>query len=182
MGTPIPFRTMLDGAGGGVMHKFWRDYNLSIVLFALFFVSWVLQGAAQWFEMANEAQAHGKMSTLPEFLAAFLSATFENWQSEFLQLFTFVVLTTFLIHKGSHESKDTDEKVNETLARIEARLGQLERGEAAPRVTTRRYTNGRHANGHAEDDDEAEASGRLYARGGAGGRPELAPYSAPSRP
>jgi hypothetical protein len=35
------------------------------------------------------------------------------------------VLTTFLIHKGSHESKDGDERMQEQLDRIERRLAQL---------------------------------------------------------
>jgi hypothetical protein len=36
----------------------------------------------------------------------FGEATFENWQSEFLQLLAFVVFTSFLIFKGSPESRD----------------------------------------------------------------------------
>ncbi len=108
------------------MGRLWRDYNLSIVLLALFVTSWIGQGIAQWFEMANQAQAHGEASTLSGFVPAFLAATFENWQSEFLQLLTFVVLTAFLVHKGSHESKDSDDKVNEALDRIEQRLERLE--------------------------------------------------------
>ena len=114
------------------MRAFWRSYNLSIVLSVLFAVSWLLQGVAQWFEMANEAQAHGETSTLAEFIPAFLSATFENWQSEFLQLFTMVVLTAYLIHKGSHESKDADEKVERALSRIEQRLERLEQAQGQP--------------------------------------------------
>ncbi len=110
------------------MHRLWRDYNLGIVLLGLFLTSWLLQGISQWFEMANEAQAPGKTNTLKEFVPAFQSATFENWQSEFLQLFTMVVLTAFLIHEGSHESKGTDDKVNEALARIERRLDRIEQG------------------------------------------------------
>ena len=110
------------------MGRLWRDYNLSIVLFGLFLTSWILQAVMQWFEMANEARAHGQAASMAEFVPAFLSATFENWQSEFLQLFTMVVLTAYLIHKGSHESKDTDDKVNEALARIERRLERIEHG------------------------------------------------------
>src|SRR5215207_1496622 len=82
--------------------------------------------------MANEAQAHGQASTFGEFIPAFFSATFENWQSEFLQLFTMVVLTAFLVHRGSHESKDQDEKVDETLARIERRLERIEQAQGSP--------------------------------------------------
>ena len=108
------------------MKQLWRNYNLSIVLIALFLASWIGQAVFQWFEMANEAQAHGEASTLAEFIPAFFSATFENWQSEFLQLFSMVILTAFLVHRGSHESKDQDEKVDQTLARIERRLERIE--------------------------------------------------------
>ena len=54
-------------------------------------------------------------------------ATFENWQSEFLQLFTFVVLTTFLVHRSSHESPDTDYDTEASLRRIEAKIDALEK-------------------------------------------------------
>jgi hypothetical protein len=53
----------------------------------------------------------------------------ENWQSEFLQLFSFVVLASLFIHKGSAESKDSDEQVQKSLDRIEKRLKALERDD-----------------------------------------------------
>jgi hypothetical protein len=117
------------------MRRQWRDYNLSIVLFALFLTSWIGQAIFQWFEMANEAQAHGQADALAEFIPAFFSATFENWLSEFLQLFSMVVLTAFLIHKGSHESKDQDDKVDAALNRIERRLERIEQGQRQPHRT-----------------------------------------------
>ena len=42
-------------------------------------------------------------------------------------MFVFVVLTTFLIHKKSHESPDTDYDTEAALRRIEAKLQELER-------------------------------------------------------
>ena len=39
----------------------------------------------------------------------FVEATFENWESEFLQMGAFVLLTVFLVQKGSAESKDPDD-------------------------------------------------------------------------
>ncbi|MDP9368290.1 MAG: hypothetical protein M3Q03_08450 [Chloroflexota bacterium] len=110
------------------MTRLWRDYSLSLTLGALFLSSWVAQAVSQWFEMAHEAQTHGQSSSVTEFLSAFLSATFENWQSEFLQLLTFVVLSSFLVHRGSHESKTADEPIQQALERIERRL---ERRDAA---------------------------------------------------
>ncbi len=101
------------------MGKFVRNYSLSIVLFILFAVSWLLQGVFQWQEFIQTQLEHGQRPEMSSFMPEFLAATFENWQSEFLQLFTFVVLTTYLIHKGSHESKDTDEQMQQSLSRIE---------------------------------------------------------------
>lgn len=46
----------------------------------------------------------------------------ENWQSEFLQLFTFVVLTTYLVHRNSHESKDSSERMEAKIDRISKAL------------------------------------------------------------
>lgn len=66
---------------------------------------------------------------MDEFLPEFAARTFENWQSEFLQLFAMVVLTSFLIHKGSHESRDNDDEVNKRLFRIEHSLKKLQSGQ-----------------------------------------------------
>jgi hypothetical protein len=57
--------------------------------------------------------------------AEFGQSTLKNWQSEFLQLFSFVVLAAMFIHKGSAESKDGDEKLEASLRRIEEQFGTL---------------------------------------------------------
>jgi hypothetical protein len=108
-----------------------RDYGLSIVLAGLFFVSWLLQATSGWVEFVATQQSHGEAAQLfgeSGYIWEFLAATFENWQSEFLQLFTMVVLTAFLIHKGSTESKDSDEELKMMLHRIERRVVGLEQG------------------------------------------------------
>jgi len=46
--------------------------------------------------------------------AAFISLSlFENWESEFLQMSAYVMLTAFLFQRGSSESKDPDEAANQ---------------------------------------------------------------------
>jgi hypothetical protein len=108
---------------------FLKNYSLSIVLGLLFLVSWVGQWITGWKEFVAEQLEHGQTAQLfgdDGYVWAFGKATFENWQSEFLQLLTFVVLTTYLIHKGSHESKDEDEKVDAQLNRIEKKLTELQ--------------------------------------------------------
>lgn len=47
----------------------------------------------------------------------FVSATFENWESEFLQMGLYVLLTVWLFQKGSSESKDPDKPGEEEVDR-----------------------------------------------------------------
>jgi uncharacterized membrane protein YhaH (DUF805 family) len=115
------------------MRRIWRDYSLSIVLAVLFLVSWIGQAIVQWGVFVNEQQAHGEPLQLVQYAYEFWHSTLENWQSEFLQLLSFVVLSAVFIHKGSAESKDSDERMQASLDRIEQRLGALEERAAAGR-------------------------------------------------
>jgi hypothetical protein len=111
------------------LRRLWRDYNLSVVLAALFLVAWVLQTWTGWHRFQAEQHDHGATATWfgpSGYVWAWAAATMENWQSEFLQLLTFVVLTSFLIHRGSHESRDSDDAVRALLQQIDARLEKLE--------------------------------------------------------
>jgi hypothetical protein len=47
---------------------------------------------------------------------------FENWQSEFLQLASFVILATYMIHRGSPQSRDTDDEMAEDIKAIRKKL------------------------------------------------------------
>lgn len=90
------------------MAKWAKEHGLfiaNIALFLVFFVGMVLAGAASYSE---EQQAHGDAAvSVLQFLGTgeFMEATFENWESEFLQMAMYVVLTVFLFQKGSSESK-----------------------------------------------------------------------------
>ena len=117
------------------VRRVWRDYGLSITLAALFFVSWALQTWFGWTEFVAEQAQHGEQAQAfgdDGYIWRWGQATFENWQSEFLQVFVFIVLTTFLVHKKSHESPDTDYDTEASLRRIEAKVDALEkqRGKA----------------------------------------------------
>ncbi|HYP06108.1 MAG TPA: DUF6766 family protein [Bryobacteraceae bacterium] len=117
------------------MKRLWSNYNLSIVLALLFLVCWVIQTWTGWMHFQAEQMEHGQTPELfgnSGYVWQWAAATFENWQSEFLQLLSFVVLTSFLIHRGSHESKDSDEEMQATLARIEQRLASIESQKRPP--------------------------------------------------
>jgi integral membrane sensor domain MASE1 len=114
--------------------RLFRDYGLSLVLLGLFLVAWIGQFVAQWVEFANEAHQQGESFQFWDFMPVFWAATLENWQSEFLQLLTFVVLTAYLIHKGSNESKDSQDEMKKQLDRMERRLQQLGKERATQAV------------------------------------------------
>jgi hypothetical protein len=104
-----------------------RNHLLTIVLSGLFLISWLGQFAAQVAELSNRARERGQHFTWSEFWPLFLSATFQNWQSEFLQLFTFVVLTAYLVHRNSAESPDSDDEIKAMLEELLARTEPTDR-------------------------------------------------------
>ena len=109
--------------------RLWRDYGLSITLAALFLGSLALQTWTGWVEHVSRQRQDGAPAEAfgPDgYVWSWAQATFENWQSEFLQVFVFILLTTFLIHRRSHESPDADDATEASLRRIEARLERLE--------------------------------------------------------
>lgn len=90
-----------------------RENGLSIALFVMFGFSVVGHGWAGWIanneDLARDGAAPlGLLAYLTS--AEFNSTLFENWESEFLQMATFVMLTAYLFQRGSPESKDPDEK------------------------------------------------------------------------
>src|SRR5262245_54158161 len=95
----------------------------------LFVLSWALQTWTGWLEFVSDQRGHGQPPEMfgPDgYVWSWAQSTFENWQSEFLQVFAFIVLTTFLVHRHSHESPDTDYDTEASLRRIEARLAEID--------------------------------------------------------
>ena len=103
--------------------RLWKNFGLSLGFCALFFVTWVGQGVAEWQTFTDEQRQHGQSVETGDFAGEFLQSTLENWQSEFLQLFSFTVMAAVLIHKGSAESRDSDDAIQAALKRIEDKLG-----------------------------------------------------------
>ena len=101
---------------GGFVLKLYEN-SLSLALFLLFLVSFVLHAAGGAREYSDEQRAHGQpgVSTLTYMgRSRFWFESFENWQSEFLSVGVLVVLSVFLRQKGSPESKPVDHPHSET--------------------------------------------------------------------
>jgi hypothetical protein len=103
-GSPWPVRK------GGIWAKLYAR-SFSIVLFALFFISWILHALAGWKENNLERSFyHEDPQSLLEFMGSsdFWFQSFQNWQSEFVSVAVLVVLSVYLRQKGSAQSKDVD--------------------------------------------------------------------------
>ena len=93
------------------MRRVLRDNALSLTMFGLFLVFLVAQSFAGYRSNNNENEEHRQPpESFTEYVTsgAVVEATFENWESEFLQMGAYVLLTAFLIQKGSPESKNPD--------------------------------------------------------------------------
>ena len=114
------------------MREFFRNNGLSVVLFLLFFLTLVGQYFTGYHEYNDDRQAHGKPEVgYVEYFGEghFIEAVFENWESEFLQMGMYVVLTIFLFQKGSSESKEPG-----TTARVDVIPEKSLLSEDAPSV------------------------------------------------
>nr|WP_051069081.1 DUF6766 family protein [Mesorhizobium metallidurans] len=95
------------------------SYSLGIALALLFIASFVLHWWASLMAANEEALLHGgEVQTLSGYLldAQLWFESFQNWQSEFMSTAVLVVLSIFLRHKGSPESKPADAANSETGA------------------------------------------------------------------
>jgi hypothetical protein len=92
--------------------RFLHRNGLSIVVLALFVLSTAGQAVTGRLEHNQDLADHGKPAlSMRAYLASghFVEAIAENWESEFLQMAAFVLLTVFLYQHGSSESKKLDE-------------------------------------------------------------------------
>jgi len=93
------------------MKKFLKNNGLSLAFFFLFMISIVGQAITGLKQHNQQMIENGGHPTgMPQYLTSghFLQSTFENWESEFLQMALFLFLSVFLYQKGSSESKDPD--------------------------------------------------------------------------
>ncbi|MDQ1803503.1 DUF6766 family protein [Chryseobacterium sp. Chry.R1] len=94
-------------------NNFFYRNSLSIVLISLMLICLLGQFLTGWNTQNKELLEEGNATlSLSEYVYSghFIQATFENWESEFLQMMIYVLLTISLRQKGSSESKSLEEK------------------------------------------------------------------------
>jgi hypothetical protein len=96
-----------------------KHYAYAWITLAFFAISFGLHWLFGWFAFVDEARDHGQSAALAPYLLQMGRDTFENWQSEFLQLLWQVVGLAYFLYIGSPSSKENDDRVE---AKIDALL------------------------------------------------------------
>jgi hypothetical protein len=115
------------------MRRLARENGLTLVFLGIFLLALVLQAVAG--HAAFNDEQDGQMGPHVSFWRYVLSSSYavavmENWQSEYLQFTLFIVLTVWLVQKGSPESKELHKAGRESGE--EQRVGE-HAGDDAPR-------------------------------------------------
>lgn len=119
---------------------------------ALFFlVSIAAHWIFGWYAFVDEAREHGQLVEVGSYLVEMGRDTFENWQSEFLQLIWQVVGLAYFLYVGSPASKENDDRLEAKVDELMKLVGG-EKAEAMIAAIDERYlrTHG-HAQPHAHD-------------------------------
>jgi hypothetical protein len=96
----------------------WRKFGFAWVALGFLVVSLIGHWFFGWFAYVDEQQALGQPVETGGFVIEMLRDTFENWQSEFLQLLWQVVGLTILLYVGSPQSKESEDRDGELLEEI----------------------------------------------------------------
>ena len=130
-----------------------KKYAYAWITIAFFLISIVGHWVFGWYAYADEAAQHAQQPQLVPYLVEMGRDTFENWQSEFLQLLWQVVGLAYFLYVGSPASKENDD-------RMEAKIDELlrlhsDKGEQLIAELDGRYL--RH-HGHARPHAHRESS------------------------
>ena len=96
----------------------WVRYGFLWTTLFLFLFSLIGHWLFGWYAFIDEQEAHGQPVEVGAYTVEMLRDTFENWQSEFLQLIWQVAGLAYLFYLGSPQSKEGDDRKEEKLDAI----------------------------------------------------------------
>jgi cbb3-type cytochrome oxidase subunit 3 len=137
-----------------------RRYAYGWLTLIFFLVSIGLHWLFGWYTYAEDAAEHGQQAQMSSYLMIMGRDTFENWQSEFLQLIWQVVGLAYFLYVGSPASKENDDRLE---AKVDALL-RINGGEPAEKLLkdldrTFMRDDG-HAQPHGHEEEIAKTAGR----------------------
>jgi len=137
-----------------------KRYAYLWITLAFFLISLGLHWYFGWQSYLSEAAEHGRRPELADYLSEMGRDTFENWQSEFLQLIWQVVGLAYFLYVGSPSSKENDDRLE---AKVDAllRMNGGEDAEQLIRELDDHYLRaGGHSRPHGHEAELAKSAGR----------------------
>ena len=104
----------------------WK-YGYAWITLAFFLLSFAGHWIFGWFSFVSEQQAHGQPIEVSQYLVQMSRDTFENWQSEFLQLLWQVLGLAYFLYLGSPASKENDDRMEAKVDALMRTLASLPR-------------------------------------------------------
>lgn len=134
----------------------WKKYAYAWITILFFAVSIVGHWIFGWYAYVDEARSHGEAIDTSAYLVEMGRDTFENWQSEFLQLLWQVVGLAYFLYVGSPSSKENDDRLEAKIDAIIKLIGKD--GKAIIADIDNRFlrTHG-HAQPHEVDTEDAHS-------------------------
>ena len=106
-----------------------KKYAYAWITAGFFLVSILLHWMFGWYAFVDEAREHGQSPEMSGYLIEMGRDTFENWQSEFLQLLWQVVGLAYFLYIGSPSSKENDDRLEAKIDKlIELQAGAKAKG------------------------------------------------------
>ena len=108
-------------------NTFWRRWAAVFILAGFFFFSWGGQFVMEMQVVKQQSAEHGQQFSMDEFWPEFWQSTFENWQSEWLQLFTQAILIAALADQLFRKGNQDHYKTQLMIEELKNEIKQLKR-------------------------------------------------------
>ena len=128
-----------------------KKYAYAWITLAFFTVSIGLHWVFGWFAFVEEQSSHGQAAELSPYLIEMGRDTFENWQSEFLQLLWQVVGLAYFLYVGSPSSKENDDRMEAKIDAILEFVGKEKGKKLIKAIDDSHLRHHGHAQVHASD-------------------------------
>lgn len=119
----------------------WSRYGYTWVTLALFVLALAGHWIFGWYEYVDLQHEHNEAVEVSGYFIQLMRGTLENWQSEFLQLVWQVAGLSFLLHVGSTQSRESEDrmeaKIDEVLRTVDRREGEARIRELDTRYARR---------------------------------------------
>lgn len=136
-----------------------RKYGYAWLTLGFFLVSLLLHWYFGYQSSLDEAKAHGETLETSTYLHEMMRDTFENWQSEFLQLLWQVVGLAYFLYAGSPASKENDDRMEAKVDALIRMIGGAQAQALLTRLDEHYLRKGGHAKPHGHDLDFVQQAG-----------------------